>query len=130
MTHDNVFDAALNYIGDNADVVWILASTSAAGDGGYDSAKANMLASVTIPGGGASAIFTIGDGDVSGRKAAVAIISGISVETGGTAKNLAFVNVSASAMYHMTETSSQVLTGGNLVNTSPFDIEFEDPSAP
>ena len=81
MTHNDVLDSPLNYIKDNADCVWILSSTIVAGT--YDTAKTNKLASATI----ASTIFTIGDGDVSGRKAAIAIISGVSVTTGGTAKN-------------------------------------------
>lgn len=122
--NDSMLDAGLNWVKDNTDKLLILSDGSTIMT--YDFAKTNTLASVAV----ASTIFTLGNGDVSGRKITIAIVSGISVTTTGSATHTALVNASASSVTYLTESSAQPLTAGNALDTTAFDIELEDSAAP
>ena len=122
--NDSMLDAALQFVIDNSDKIFILAS--GVHPMTYASAKAHSLASAAI----ASTIFSIADGDVSGRKLTVAIVSSISVTTTGSVTHTMLVNASASSVTYLTETSAQALTAGNSLNTQAWDIEIEDSAAP
>jgi len=120
--NDSMLDAALQWVEDNTDTMWICSNGSAATN--YDSAKNRKLASAVV----ASTIFTIADGDVSGRKSTVGVVSGVAVLADGTATHVVLVNVSASTLIYMTESSAQVLASGNTLTTTAWDIELRDPA--
>lgn len=122
ITNDSAMDAMLQWIEDNTNAMWILASASAGMS--FDGAKTHKLASATI----ASTVFTIANGDTSGRKTTVAIVSGISVTTTGSVNHVALVHTSNSTLIHLAQTSAQALTAGNSLNTSAFDIEVRNPT--
>ena len=122
--NDLMLDAALNWVKDNTEKMFVM--SSGVHPMTYASAKAHALASIAI----ASTVFTLADGDVSGRKMTVAIVSGISVTTTGSATHTALVNSTSSFVCYLVPTSTQVVTAGNSLNTTAFDIEIEDSSAP
>ena len=122
--NDSALDAQLTWVKDNTDAMWIISNASAGSN--YDSCKNRLLASAAA----ASTIFTLGDGDVSGRKMTVAVVSGVVVVADGTATHVALVNVSASSLTYITESSAQVLASGNTLTTTAWDIETRDPTAP
>ena len=117
-------DAMLQSIEDTATALWVLSSGAVSMT--YDNAKSWKMASATV----VSTLFTIGDGDVSGRKTAIAAVSGISVTVSGTATHIALVKQSTSALVYLTEASAQVITAGNTMSTGVWDIEVRDPTAP
>jgi hypothetical protein len=122
--NDAMLDAGLQYVIDNTNRLFICATASTGTT--YDSAKTAALASVAI----VSTLFTIGDGDTSGRKVTLAIVSGVSVTTTGSATHavLAQKSAGASAMVYVTQTSVKALTAGDTLNTTAFDIELRDPT--
>jgi len=122
--NDSALDAHLNWIKDNTEAMWIISQASAASN--YDSCKNRKLASATV----ASTLFTLADGDVSGRKTTVGVASGVVVVADGTATHVALVDVSASSLTYITECSAQVLASGNTLTTTAWDIETRDPTAP
>jgi hypothetical protein len=69
--------------------------------------------------------YTIGDGDTSGRKVAVAAKSGVPVDTSGTATHVALSD--ATRLLYVTTCTSQVLTAGNTVDFPTWDVEVADP---
>ena len=117
-------DAMLQSIEDNSEALWVLSSGVV--NITFDQAKTWKMASATV----ASTLFTIGDGDVSGRKTTVAVVSGISVTVSGVANHTILVQPSASAVVYLTEASAQNLTAGNTMTTGVWDIEVRDPQAP
>lgn len=124
LQNDTMLDQALDWAKDNTNKIFILSSGTTSLT--YDQAKTFTLASVAVT----STIFSLANGDVSGRKTTVAIVSGISVTTTGTANHTALVNSTGSSITYLTETSAQSLTAGNTLQTTAWDIEIEDPQAP
>lgn len=122
--NDTALDQALQYIIDQSDTIFILSTASA--NITFDQAASVTLASVAI----ASTVFSISNGLVNGRRATVAIVSGVSVTNTGTANHVMLVNASASTITYVTEASAQALTAGNSLNTSAWNIELRDPAAP
>ena len=121
--HDDVMDAALNYIKNNAtrQVACSAQPTT------YAEANATYaLADVTM----ASTDFTIANGDVSGRKLTVAAKSGVLIDTSGTATYVALLDVTNSKLLAVTSCTSLALTanGSNTVNFPAWDHEFTDPT--
>ncbi len=121
---DTHIDAMLQSIEDASEALWVLSSGAVSMT--YDNAKSWKMASATV----VSTLFTIANGDVSGRKTTVAAVSGISVTVSGTATHVALVQPTASALVYLTEASSQVITAGNTMSTGVWDIEVRDPTAP
>lgn len=135
--HDDVLDAALDYIKSNANRLAVLDSepTGASAYTNAQTAKDSSgmrLAEATISSGD----FTgPANGDTSGRKVAVNAQTSMSVDgvaSTGTASHVALVknNASASlqAVLYVTTCTGQLLTGGNKVNTPAWDIELRDPA--
>lgn len=135
--HDDVLDAALNYIKTNANRLVVLTSEPT-GASAYTNAQTNVdssgfrLAQATIS---ASDFTGPADGDTSGRKIAVNAQTSLSVDgvaASGTAAHVALVkfhaSLSSQAVLYTTTCTGQVLTGGNKVNTPAWDIEVRDPS--
>lgn len=120
---DAVLDAALTHITSNGTRIDVCATEPTT----YTAATStNSLGNTTISG----ADYTgPADGDVSGRKITVGAQSGITVGTSGTADHLAITDGAANLLY-VTVVTSQSVTSGNTMDTSAFDIEIEDPTAP
>lgn len=70
--------------------------------------------------------FTIADGDTNGRKVTVAEKTGVTVDTTGTAINVALCD--GTRLLYVTECTSQLLTATNTVDFPAWDIEIADPT--
>ena len=119
--HNNVLDAALNYIKSNAtnlDVCSTEPTTYAEAHATY------MLAEVVID----SDDFTgPAEGDVSGRKLTVNEQADITVSNTGTAAHVALTNGSDTLIL-VTTCTEQSLTAANTVTVPTFDDEILDPA--
>lgn len=129
--HNNVLDAALNYVKTNANrlVVCTDAPNYAQAIAKFDS-SGFQLAVATI----SSSDFTgPADGGTSGRKVTVNAQSSMSINgiaSGAqNATHVALVNQTSSGIVlYVTTCTSQSLTAGNKVNTPAWVIEIRDPS--
>lgn len=70
--------------------------------------------------------LTLGNGDVSGRKIAMAAKNGLSVTTTGTAAHVAWWGSTGSTLLLVTTCTTQALTTGNTVNVPTHDFEIRD----
>lgn len=70
--------------------------------------------------------YTIGDGDVSGRKVAMAEKTGVSITGTGTALHI--ILSLASVIIDITTCTSQALTSGGTVTFPTWDHEVLDPT--
>jgi hypothetical protein len=137
--HDDVLDAALNYLKSNANRLVVL-TAEPTGSSAYSNAQSDhkssgyRIAEATIS---ASDFTGPADGDTSGRKIAVnaqssMTIDGIASSTSESATHVSLVaqNSSASSQFvlYTTTCTSQSLTEGNKVNTPAWDIEIRDPA--
>lgn len=119
--HDDVLDGALNIVKDNCTRMTACSqqpTTFTEADATY------ALADVTMVSGD----FTLADGDTSGRKLTVAQKSGVTVDTSGSATHVALLDVANSKLLYVTTSTSQVLTFGNTMTFSAWDIEIADPA--
>lgn len=121
LTHDDVLDGALDYLAENAYRIWVI--TTAAVTTFADVSSANLTSGAAVT----STHFTIGNGDASGRKAAVAQQSSLNVSTSGTAGGVAITS-SGNALLLVTTCTTQSLTSGNTVTIPTFDFEIADPT--
>jgi len=116
---DAVFDAALAHIA-------TCTRLDVCSDVGTPTDLTGTLAHVALTAGDGNGDYVIGDGDVSGRKLAVAQQAGISVTGNGTAKHI--VLSVGGVIKAVTTCTDQVLTSGNTVTVPTFDIEITDPA--
>ena len=136
--HDDVLDAALDYIKNNGTRLVVL-NAEPTGASAYTNAQTDAdssgyrLAEATISSGD----FTgPANGDTSGRKVTVNAQSSISIDGiagSDSATHVSVVQYHASSassqnVLYTTTCTSQSLTGGNKVNTPAWDIEIRDPS--
>jgi hypothetical protein len=132
--HDDVLDAALDYIRDNATKLVALTSeptgasaytnaTTAVHSGGY------MVSDVAIT----SADFGSNeDGDTSGRKMQVNSHSSVSTDglaaaATATQNHVAIIDDTNSKVLYTTTSTAQTVTGGIANDYPAWDIEFRDP---
>ena len=120
--HNDVLDAALNYIKDNATRISVCSTEPAT----YaDAITNNMLAIKTI----SSTDFTgPSDGDTNGRKIRSNQQANISVTNGGNAQHVALTDNANSKLLLVTTCTAQTLTAGNTVTIPVWDDEIADPS--
>jgi hypothetical protein len=139
--HDDVLDAALNYLKDNADKLLVL-SAEPTGASAYTNAttahtaSGYLLADAVLAASGAD--FTgPAEGVTSGRRITVdaqssMAIDGLASAAAADATHVALVldavGSSAGAVLYTTTCTTQSLTGGNTVNTPAWDIEIRDPA--
>jgi hypothetical protein len=135
--HDNVLDAALNYIKTNCNKLFVL-SSEPTGASAYtnmttdkDSSGFRLADSSVI----ASSAFTGPANGSSGRKLTVSAQSSMSIDgiaSSANATEVALGKTSSSAssqlVLYVTTCTSQNLTGGNKVNTPAWDIQINDPT--
>jgi hypothetical protein len=72
-----------------------------------------------------SSDFTLGDGDVSGRKATFAQQTGVDIDADGTTGHLAFTDGS-SAFFHATTTDAVALSTPGTMTINACDLEITD----
>lgn len=84
------------------------------------------LADVTVTPGAGNGDFTIGNGDVSGRKLTLAQQADVDIDTSGTATHISFDD--GSVLLAVTTCTSQALTDTGTVTIPAFDIEVGDPT--
>ena len=117
---DSVFDAGLDEIRDNCNLMVALPSEPA----DYAAAVANQLADVAMAPGD----FTKANGDVSGRKLTVAAKNGVLIDTTGTYTHVALLDTVNTVLLAVSTGTSQALTAGNTMNFPAWDIELRDPT--
>jgi len=117
-------DAALAYIATGTELTVCSAQPTT-----YTEAHTTYkLADVVLTAGTGNGDWTIGVGDASGRKVALAQQADIPIDTGGTATHIAISDTGNSRLLLVTTCTSQVLTGGNTVTVPTFDDEIADPT--
>lgn len=121
LIHDDVMDAALDYLAENAWKIYVC--TTASITTYSDVSGADLTSGHTLT----SADFTNANGDASGRKVTVAQQSSLNISTSGTAGQIAIVS-SASDLLLLTGATTQALTSGNTVTIPAFDYEIADPT--
>jgi hypothetical protein len=115
--NDEMLDAALNYIKNNAGTLTVCNAQPTTNDEAITTFK---LADIPVD----ASDFTVGNGDTNGRKVAVAAQSGVTIDTSGTANHIALAG--AGTLLYVTTCTPQVLTAGGTVDVPTFDIEIAD----
>lgn len=117
--HNDVLDAALNVIKDNCNLMTACSQTPTTRT---EAVTTYALADAVM----ASGDFTVGDGDTNGRKVAIAAQNGETVDSDGTATDVALVD--GTRLLYTTTCTNQALTSGNTINFGAWDIELADPT--
>ena len=120
--HNDVLDAALDKIATGT----ILTVCSAEPTSRTEAVTTYALADIVMTAGDGNGDYTVGDGDTSGRKVAVAQQADIDIDSSGTATHIAICD--ASTLLLVTTCTSQALTSGGTVTVPTFDDEILDPS--
>jgi len=118
---DEVIDGGLTYIAEKAYRIWVVTTGAVTTFSNIETYNLTFGKAVT------STDFTIGDGDLSGRKIAVAAMSSLNVSTSGTAGGVA-ISSSDDVLMLVTTCTTQALTSGNTVTIPTWDIEIADPT--
>lgn len=125
--HNDVLDAALNYIKNNSTQIVCCEGQPATyasaiadfGGGGHKLAISNI----------SGADFTVAEGDTNGRKVTVGQKANVEVSVTGSAEVIALVNSGSSEIVYTTDVSTiQVVTDGNTMTFNTWDIEIADPT--
>lgn len=119
--HDDVLDAALNAIKNNATRLCVCTNQPTTYDEAITTYK---LGIITID----SSDFTGPSDGTTGRKVVVAGQSGVSVGADGNAQHVALCDSATSKLLWVTTCTPQLLSNGSTVNTSEWTITFGDPS--
>lgn len=115
---DDVLDAALQLIIDNADTLHICSSQPANYAG---------VAAVTLGNKAGPTVGAQQNGDTSGRKVRIAAITDGSVTATGTATHWVLVDdTNSRLLVAQALTSSQAVTSGNQFSLAALDVEIPD----
>ena len=120
LVHDDVLDAALNYIANNANRISVCSTQPTTYTQATSTYKLAMSTSPTFTGPA--------NGDTSGRKLTVDQEASINVDASGTAQHVALSDSANSKLLYVTTCTSQALTEGNTVTIPAWDIEIADPT--
>jgi hypothetical protein len=117
--NDSVMDVMLQYVADNGDMLNLCNSAPST----YAEATATfeLAQGALVPGD-----YTLGAGDVSGRKATISALTGLTVDVQGTTAYAAITDSGNSALLLYAPCSAVLLYVGNTVNTTAFDWEIQD----
>lgn len=120
--HDDVLDAALNYIKNNATRISVCSTEPTTYAEAITTYK---LAIKTI----APTDFTgPANGDANGRKITSNQHAGITVDATGNAEHVALADSVSSKLLYVTTCTLQGLTSGNTVTIPVWDCELADPT--
>jgi hypothetical protein len=121
---DAVMDAALDNIADNGDVLHVCSAEPA----NYAAVAGVSLANVSLTPGDGNGDYTIGDGDVSGRKLNVAQQSMTGSAT-GTGTHVVIVDTTNSLIKAITTCPNYSISNGVGFTLLTFDAwEIQDPT--
>lgn len=123
--HDNVYDAALNYIADNGNKIYLC---SAQPTTFTEASSTYALADDNLTVGDGNGDYTIANGDSGGRKLTVTQQTGVTVDASGTGTYIAICKSSTSLLLAVTSCTSQAVTAGNTVTLNSFKITLGDPT--
>jgi len=128
--HNDVLDAALNYIKNNCTRITLCSAAPTSFDEANNeddgSPEGYKLAEHTVDGDD----FTVAAGDTSGRKLTLLQQTGVTACDTGTANHLAFLDVSSTKLLYVKElASSKALTESETYTLAANDIEIADPQA-
>lgn len=125
LVHDDVLDAALQYIEDNAD--WISVCEGAPTT--YEHAHSNKGVGAGKALANAVPSFTGPlNGDANGRKTTVDEEATITVDVSGDADHVALCDVGVTKLLYVTTCTLQALVAANTVTIPAWDIEIADPT--
>ena len=125
LVHDNVLDAALQYLEDNAD--WISVCEGAPTT--YENAHSNKGTGAGKALANDTPAFTgPGEGDGGGRKTTVDEAADITVDVSGAADHIALCDVGSTLLLYVTTCTEQALVAANTVTIPAWDIEIGDPT--
>ena len=126
LVHDNVLDAALQYLETNVD--WIAVCEGAPTT--YEHAHSNKgTGTGKVLAHSATPTFTgPAEGDASGRKTAVDEEATITIDASGDADHIALVFVGSTLLLYVTTCTLQALVAANTVTIPTWDIEIADPT--
>lgn len=119
--HPNAHDAALNYIKNGVENLYICSAEPTTFAEASSTYKLGTKAAPTITGPA--------NGDVSGRKITISAISDGTVSANGTASWVALTDDSGSLLLAAQAlNATQVVSSGNEFTLTAFDIEYPDPT--
>ena len=119
--HNDVLDAALQYIEDNATELVICSAEPTTYTEAHTTYALGDKAAPTFTGPA--------EGDVSGRKTTVDAVAGATVDASGTASHVALTNIAGVKLLYVTTISApQAVVAGNTFNLAAWDIEILDPA--
>lgn len=121
--HNNVLDAALEYIKDNGDKLCVC---NAEPTTYLEATDSFMLMETALAAGD----YTIEDGSVDGRRLTVASQNDVAVSTTGTASHFAIVDTVNEHVLLVTPCQSMSVTSGETENLNSFSWTSRDPVAP
>lgn len=124
LVHDNVLDAALNYIKNNCDQISVCADTPTT----YALATTAGNVRLALKTGLTSTDYTGPADDTSGRKLSINQHALISVANSGTATHIALTRSGTSELSYVTTCTAQELTSGNTVTIPSWTISISDPT--
>ena len=123
--HNNVLDAALQYIEDNADFMSVCEGEPTTYEHAHSNkgtgtgkALANVAPTYTEP----------AEGDVSGRKTTLDEKAAITVDISGDADHVALCFVGSTLLLYVTTCTLQALVAANTVTIPAWAIEIADPT--
>lgn len=119
---NSVLDAALNEIKMKCDLMSVCSAEPATFETAHIEG-CDVLGNVAM----SATDFTITDGDISGRKVAVALKPSVNVDHTGSASHIALLDTENSTLLYVTTCTTQSLTSGNTVTFPTWDIEIADP---
>jgi len=120
LVHNDVLDAALNYIKNNATEMYVCALQPT------DRADAISKALASDTGLTTGDFGSPADGDTNGRKINVVANSGLTASASGDADHIALC--SGTTLLYVTTCTTQTVTSGNTVNVGTWDVEIADPT--
>ncbi|WP_416909132.1 MAG: hypothetical protein ACMVO5_05910 [Polymorphobacter sp.] len=115
---DFVLDASLAAVSQATRIVALVGQPAS-----FAAADAGKLVEAAM----APADFSVGDGDISGRKVAVAAKLGLNVLTPGTADHVALLDDVNARLLYVTTCPAQLLPSGGTVNIASWNVEIGDP---
>lgn len=131
LVHDDVLDAALEFLADNATYLCVNSAEPSTYSEAYDiPGSAGYCLARTATDAFDDADFTITNGTVSGRRTTVLEQVALDILATGTATHISIVgtdSAAANALLYVTTCAAMELTISGLTDVPTFNIELRDP---
>lgn len=123
--HNDVFDAALNEIADNADIMYVNSAEPATF---VEASSTYKLADVAMVVGDGND-YTVGDDPTNGRRLTMDEKATVDIDASGTANHVSLADVgNTKVLAVVTLSASQALTSGNTVTIPTWYLRLADPT--